>query len=326
MKLGILGTGMIAKEVLQFVNQLEFESIYILSTEKSIEKAKLLAQKYNISKCFTNYDDMLASDVDILYIALPNHLHYEFTKKALENSKHVILEKPSTSNFAQLNELITIAKNNNVYLLEAVNLYHLPAYKALKNDLNKIGKIKIVSLNYSQYSSRYNAFKQGNIMPVFDYKKSGGALMDINVYNVHASLGLFGEPKNVEYFPNIEKGIDTSGILVMSYNDFKAVCIGAKDCNAQAICSIQGELGTISFIGSPSTLTEYKLILNNGIEQTYAIKKPEHRLIYEFREFIRIINEKDDVLYNVLLKNSILSAKIIETARKKAGIYFADER
>ena len=317
---------MIAKEVLQFVNQLEFESIYILSTEKSIEKAKLLAQKYNISKCFTNYDDMLASDIDILYIALPNHLHYEFTKKALENSKHVILEKPSTSNFAQLNELITIAKNNNVYLLEAVNLYHLPAYKALKNDLNKIGKIKIVSLNYSQYSSRYNAFKQGNIMPVFDYKKSGGALMDINVYNVHASLGLFGEPKNVEYFPNIEKGIDTSGILVMSYNDFKAVCIGAKDCNAQAICSIQGELGTISFIGSPSTLTEYKFILNNGIEQTYAIKKPEHRLIYEFREFIRIINEKDDVLYNVLLKNSILSAKIIETARKKAGIYFADER
>ena len=326
MKLGILGTGMIAKEVLQFVNQLEFESIYILSTEKSIEKAKILAQKYNISKCFTNYDDMLASDVDILYIALPNHLHYQFTKKALENSKHVILEKPSTSNFAQLNELITIAKNNNFYLLEAVNLYHLPAYKALKNDLNKIGKIKIVSLNYSQYSSRYNAFKQGNIMPVFDYKKSGGALMDINVYNVHASLGLFGEPKNVEYFPNIEKGIDTSGILVMSYNDFKAVCIGAKDCNAQAICSIQGELGTISFIGSPSTLTEYKLILNNGIEQTYAIKKPEHRLIYEFREFIRIINEKDDVLYNVLLKNSILSAKIIETARKKAGIYFADER
>lgn len=317
---------MIAKEVLQFVNQLEFESIYILSTEKSIEKAKILAQKYNISKCFTNYDDMLASDVDILYIALPNHLHYQFTKKALENSKHVILEKPSTSNFAQLNELITIAKNNNFYLLEAVNLYHLPAYKALKNDLNKIGKIKIVSLNYSQYSSRYNAFKQGNIMPVFDYKKSGGALMDINVYNVHASLGLFGEPKNVEYFPNIEKGIDTSGILVMSYNDFKAVCIGAKDCNAQAICSIQGELGTISFIGSPSTLTEYKLILNNGIEQTYAIKKPEHRLIYEFREFIRIINEKDDVLYNVLLKNSILSAKIIETARKKAGIYFADER
>lgn len=326
MKLGILGTGMIAKEVLQFVNQLEFESIYILSTEKSIEKAKLLAQKYNISKCFTNYDDMLVSDVDILYIALPNHLHYEFTKKALENSKHVILEKPSTSNFAQLNELITIAKNNNVYLLEAVNLYHLPAYKALKNDLNKIGKIKIVSLNYSQYSSRYNAFKQGNIMPVFDCKKSGGALMDINVYNIHASLGLFGEPKNVEYFPNIEKGIDTSGILVMSYNDFKAVCIGAKDCNAQVICSIQGELGTISFIGSPSTLTEYKLVLNNGIEQTYVIKKPEHRLIYEFREFIRIINEKDDVLYNVLLKNSILSAKIIETARKKAGIYFADER
>lgn len=326
MKLGILGTGMIAKEVLQFVNEFEFESVYILSTEKSIEKTKELAKKHSISKIFTDYDEMLASDIDVLYIALPNHLHYEFAKKALESKKHIILEKPSTSNFAQLDELITLAKNNSVYLLEAVNLYHLPAYKALKNDLDKIGQIKIVSLNYSQYSSRYNAFKQGNIMPVFDPKKSGGALMDINVYNIHASLGLFGQPKNAEYFPNIEKGIDTSGILIMNYDGFQAVCIGSKDCNSQAVCSIQGELGTISFVGSPSTLTEYKITLNNGIEQTYAIKKPEHRLIYEFRDFIRIINEKDDISYNNLLENSIASAKIIETARKKAGIYFADEK
>lgn len=326
MKLGILGTGMIAKEVLQFVNEFEFESIYILSTEKSIEKTKELAKKHSISKIFTDYDEMLASDVEVLYIALPNHLHYEFAKKALQSKKHIILEKPSTSNFAELDELITLAKNNNVYLLEAVNLYHLPAYKALKNDLDKIGQIKIVSLNYSQYSSRYNAFKQGNIMPVFDPKKSGGALMDINVYNIHASLGLFGQPKNAEYFPNIEKGIDTSGILIMNYDGFQTVCIGSKDCNSQAVCSIQGELGTIGFVGSPSTLTEYKITLNSGIEQTYAIKKPEHRLIYEFREFIRIMNEKDDISYNNLLKNSIASAKIIETARKKAGIYFADEK
>lgn len=73
-----------------------------------------------------------------------------------------------------------------------------------------MGDVKIVQLNYSQYSSRYEAFKQGQIAPVFDPKKAGGALMDLNVYNIHFVAGLFGEPKAVHYYPNMKKGVDTS--------------------------------------------------------------------------------------------------------------------
>lgn len=58
-------------------------------------------------------------------------------------------------------------------------------------------------------------------------------LRDLNIYNIHLLVGLFGNPNRVEYLPNVERGVDTSGILVLDYGNFKAVAIGAKDCSAE---------------------------------------------------------------------------------------------
>ena len=102
-------------------------------------------------------------------------------------------------------------------IFEAMNLHYTPAFLSLKEDLNKLGDIKIVSFNYSQYSSRYNAFKGGTILPAFDYHKAGGALMDLNVYNIHALIDLFGKPVYHKYMANIEKNIDTSGIMIFDF-------------------------------------------------------------------------------------------------------------
>ena len=84
MKLGILGTGMIVKALMKTIHRLELES-----------------------------------DVDTVYVALPNHLHFPFAKKALENGKHVIIEKPVTSNGRELEELIAIARQQSLMIFEA---------------------------------------------------------------------------------------------------------------------------------------------------------------------------------------------------------------
>ena len=99
------------------------------------------------------------------------------------------------------------------------------AYNKIKELLPELGDIKIVVSNFSQYSSRYDAFKSGTILPAFDYTKAGGSLMDLNIYNIHFIVGLFGEPKDVHYFPNIEHNIDTSGILILEYDNFKCVSL-----------------------------------------------------------------------------------------------------
>lgn len=325
MRLGILGTGMIATEVLEVIKDFKIQYTSILSTERSIKKAMELAHKYKIDKCFTNYEEMLNDSIDTVYIALPNHLHFEYAKKALESNKNCIIEKPMVANIKEFQILKNIAEEKNLIILEAINLHHLPAIKGIKNTIDDLGNLRIISLNYSQYSSRYNAFKEGNILPAFDYKKAGGALMDINVYNVHFAVGLFGRPKKVIYEANIENKIDTSGILTLDYGNLKVVCIGAKDCGAPTVSTIQGEKGNIVMRKPVSQITKFTINYNDGSALEYKYDKDNHRLFYEFEEFINIIESNDKNKVNDLLEISQNACYVMETARKQQGIIFNND-
>ncbi len=96
--------------------------------------------------------------------------------------------------------------------MEAITNQYLKNFQGIKEAVKKIGTLKIIECNYSQYSSRYDAFKEGTILPAFNPKMGGGALMDINIYNIHLVVGLLGKPERVQYYANIERDIDTSGI------------------------------------------------------------------------------------------------------------------
>lgn len=326
MKLGILGTGMIIKDLMTTYQKLHIEKTYLLGTLETKEETEQLCQKYHLDQTFYDYDELLKSDVDTIYIALPNHLHYSFAKKAITHQKHVIIEKPICANTQELQDLITLSQQYHVIVLEAMNIHYLPAYQSLQKTLSKIGQIKILNFNYSQYSSRYNAFKQGQILPAFDYHKAGGALMDLNVYNLHAIIGLFGKPVDNHYYANIEKGIDTSGIMVLEYPHFQAISIGAKDCKAPITSTIQGDLGAIVMNTPINQLTEYTLIDNNGLSTKYEFSKDEHRLYYEFQAFQRIIDEKDFDKAQNMLKLSLDVASVMEKGRKQEGVVFDNDQ
>lgn len=325
MKLGILGTGMIVKDLMSVYHELHIEETYILGTSHTLEETEHIVHEYHLTGSFYNYDDLLKSQIDTVYCALPNHLHYAFCKKALEEGKHVIIEKPITSNSQELEELIEIARQRNVMIFEAINIHFLPSYLSLKEDLNKLGHIRIVSFNYSQYSSRYNAFKEGNILPAFDYHKSGGALMDLNVYNIHALLGLFGKPIDNHYYANIERHIDTSGIMIFDYETFKAITIGAKDCKAPIMNTIQGDKASIVINAPMNQMFEYTINYNDGTTEIKSFEK-RHRLIYEFKEFIKMIENKDFKQQKKMLNLTLEISRIMEKGRKQEGVVFDNDR
>lgn len=326
MKLGILGTGMIVKDLFTTIDQLDIDVIKILGTEDTLQETIDLCQQYHLDGYHLDYEKMLKDDIDTIYIALPNHLHYSFAKKALENHKHVIIEKPITANTKELKNLMNIAKQNDLIVIEAMNIHYLPAYQELKDNLKNIGTPKIVSFNYSQYSSRYNAFQEGNILPAFDYHKAGGALMDLNVYNIHGIVGLFGKPQKIHYLANIENNIDTSGILTLDYGMFKAVSIGAKDCKAPVMLTLQGDQGVIRIDTPINQLKKFQLMNNQNEEKTIDKDEQKHRLYYEFKEFIRIINEQDKHKANEMLNISLIVSEIMLEARLQEGIVFDNDK
>lgn len=316
MKLAILGTGKIVDEVLPVLKEINgIELSAILSTPRSLEKAQKLAEIYGISQASSDYDSILANpDVDTVYVALPNHLHYDYAKKALIAGKHVICEKPFTLTLAEFEVLAKIAEQNNRILLEAITNQYLGNFAAIKGNLAKIGDIKIVECNYSQYSSRYDAFKRGEIAPAFDPEKGGGALRDLNIYNIHLVIGLFGKPEKVQYLANMERGVDTSGILIMDYGHFKVACIGAKDCAAEIKSTIQGNKGSIAIIGATNTLPELALSLNNQSMKMINENTLNHRMHDEFVAFQAIIEQEDMTATKLALEHSRAVMEVLDAA------------
>ncbi|PKG23521.1 Gfo/Idh/MocA family protein [Niallia nealsonii] len=322
MKLAIIGSGKIVADFLTMAGDLpDTELVAIFGTEKSIQKIEKMKNEYRIRKIYTTYEECLKdTDIDTVYIGLPNHLHYSFTKEALLSGKNVICEKPFTIKLSELTELKDIAKINNLILIEAITTQYLSNYLSIKESVNTLGDLKIIECNYSQYSSRYNAFKNGEILPAFNPKAGGGALMDINIYNIHFVVGILGKPNSVAYLANVERNIDTSGILLLNYPNCKVVCIGAKDSTAPIKTLIQGDQGSIVLNGPANACDSFEVNINGQDSRIIDNKVHPHRMYEEFCEFARIIKESDFSKANQMLEQSQLVMEIAEEALTDAGI------
>ena len=315
MKLAVLGTGKIVQEALPVLEELDIRPCAILGTGRSRERTEALAGRYGIPLCSCQYEQILDSGADTVYVALPNTLHFPYAREALLRGMHVIVEKPATPTLDQLLELRRLAEEGGVVLAEAMTVHHLPAFLALQKQLGRLGPIRLAGLNFSQYSSRYDAFLEGETAPAFDPAQAGGALMDLNVYNIHCAAALFGRPRGVRYFANLQRGVDTSGALTLDYGGMTAVCLAAKDCQGAHASFIQGEGGWLELHGALNGLTGWTLRLRSGEEARFETVPQAHRMSYEFAAFRRMIDQRDLTGAAALLDISETAAAILEQAR-----------
>ena len=316
MNLGIVGAGMIVKDFLSFTHELPEIKLEAI-VARNIENLKNLQNTYNIKQIYTDLDECLSSpSIDTIYVAVPNNLHYSVAKKALEAGKNVICEKPFTLDYHETVELFELAESKNLILIEAITNQYLPNYLEIKENLSQIGNIRLVECNYSQLSSRYEVFKKGIIAPVFDKNQGGGVLGDLNIYNIHFVVGLFGAPKNSEYYPNIVREVDTSGILILEYDEFKVVCIAAKDTYNNSYANIQGDKGLIKVIGTLNEVPNY-IIKNNEVEMKVNKNIHKHRMYSEFKKFIDVIDNKDFDFMEKQKEHSLAVMEVIDKSRKQ---------
>ena len=315
MKLGIIGSGMIVKDFLSFTHDLPEIKLEAIAA-RNIENLKELQSKYNIKNIYTDIELCLENkEVDTIYVAVPNNLHYMVAKKALKAGKNVICEKPFTLKYDEAVELFEIAKDKGLILIEAITNQYQKNYLDIKDNIDNIGEIRLVECNFSQLSSRYEAFKNGVLAPVFDKSKGGGVLGDLNIYNIHFVVGLFGKPNKVHYSPNIVNDVDTSGILLLEYDNFKVVCIAAKDTFNNSYVNIQGDQGIIKVIGPTNEVPNYSIqTKDNFIEENNNIHS--HRMFAEFKKFVEVINNKDFKFMNNQKEHTLNVMYIYEKAKK----------
>ena len=321
--LGTIGSGSIVHTILDQVKVTEgirLTAVY----SRTEEKGRLLAAEYGADRVYTELDAFLADEeMNTVYIASPNLLHYEQTKKALLAGKHVICEKPFCTKAEQARELTALAKEKKLFLADAVPTAFLPNLEVLKRELPKVGKVKLVLGNYSQYSSRYDLVLKGETTPnVFNPEYGGGCLMDINFYNVYLNAALFGKPLSTAYYPNrCGELADTSGILVMQFEGFVSSSAGAKDTWGVNYFQIEGEKGYIYIRDGSNGLAEIRVVTKDSEETFNEQDNPEWRF-YEVQKLTEYMLAGDYEAVYGRLDVIIDVAEILEEARKKSGILF----
>lgn len=325
MKIGIVGNGGIVHPAVQAMQK---EGIAVSALWcRNEERGRPVADQYGIEKVYTDYAAFLADDsFDTVYVALVNSAHFEYAKQALLAGKHVIVEKPLTSSYEEAVELWDIASTTGKLLFEAVMLRYSANYTAIAKNLEKVGEISLILANYSQYSSRYDAYLSHTVLPAFDPKLSGGALYDINVYNVHFMTGLFGAPRSSLYMANKGfNGIDTSGVLLMDYGLFKAVCTGAKDSASPSGITIQGNLGTITIPERPGHVHNVTFTDRKTKETTILDVADEDPMRQEFARIRDVVDNNDRRTAEIWMNHSLQTMAVLDQARLDAGIVFGSD-
>ena len=321
MNLCAVGTGAITKSMLAEFNRSDALRVTAIYSRKE-ETGKAMAEEFGIARVYTNMEEMLADpSIDMVYIASPNSIHYGQVKAALLAGKHVICEKPFTPTVAEADELIALAKKKNLLLFEAITTAHHPHYGFVKENLAKLGNLKAVTATFCQFSSRYPALLAGKPSPVLNHEFAGGALMDINLYNIHFVVGLFGAPTSVRYFPNChESGVDTSGMLVLEYDGFVCNLLGAKDSAARNGVQIIGEAGYMEV--TPSSSNCQTVELNVRGQETVRMHLPENPWYHEVQDLGRLVAAGDYNYCYSALEVTRNVVDVLEKARKYAGFGF----
>ena len=173
----VLGTGVIANEMAVALNR-NGKSIYSVGN-RTYEKAVSFAEKYGIKKVYGDYNEMFTDpDVDVIYITTPHNTHINFMKKAIENGKHILVEKSVTLNSSELQEAVDLATEKGVVMGEAMTIFHMPIYKKLKKILadGSLGKVNLITMNFGSFKE----YDMNNRF--FNRNLAGGAMLDIGVY------------------------------------------------------------------------------------------------------------------------------------------------
>ncbi|MCM3746251.1 Gfo/Idh/MocA family oxidoreductase [Paenibacillus pasadenensis] len=327
LRIGIIGSNFITEtfvDAARKVAGLQLAAHYSRSAERGAE----FADRFGIPVRFTNLEEMAASDaIDAVYVASPNSFHAPQAILFMQHGKHVLCEKPIASNTRELKEMIAASREHGVLLMEAMKSTFLPNFAAVRDNLHKLGDIRQYFASYCQYSSRYDRYKEGEILNAFKPELSNGSLVDIGIYCIYPLVALFGKPEKVQASAvMMESGVDGRGGLLLSYKGMDAVVTHSKLSDSYLPSEIQGESGImlIERISQPNAVrVQYR---DGRPEEELTQPQEENTMIYEIQEFVRLVSEGKTESDINTFELSLSVMEILDEARRQIGLEFPADR
>ncbi|MBO9597765.1 MAG: Gfo/Idh/MocA family oxidoreductase [Cohnella sp.] len=325
-RFGIIGTNWITDRFIEAARESEkFALTAVYSRTEA--KGREFADKHGAARVYTDLQAFASSEAfDAVYIASPNSLHAEQAIACMNAGKHVLCEKPVASNEAELLHMIEAARKSGVTFMEALLTTLLPNFRAIEENLHKLGTIRRYFASYCQYSSRYDAYKEGNVLNAFKPELSNGALMDLGIYCLYPLVTLFGAPIRVQADAYLlESGVDGQGSLQLNYEDMNASIMYSKISSSYAPAEIQGENGTM-VIDKINTPERVEIRYRDGSVEELTRAQPNKFMYYELEHFIGLVERgvADSPTNN--WDNSLNAVRVMDEARKQIGLAYPADR
>ena len=216
---GIIGLGKIANKFATDLASIKNVELVAVAS-RNIQNANNFAEKHNAKKAYSSYEELAKdNNVDAVYIATPHSFHKEHAILCLRNKKAVLCEKPFAMNLSEVTEMIQVAKENNVLLMEALWSFFLPHFTYVLDLIKseKFGKLKSLEADFG-FHTPYNTDSR-----LFKKDLGGGSLLDIGIYPIFAALATLGEPDAIDASATFfENGADASCDMFFQYENAKA--------------------------------------------------------------------------------------------------------
>lgn len=315
---GIIGLGNIANKFATDLAEVENAELVAVAARNQ-QRADEFAVKYNSKKAYNSYAALAKdADVDAVYIATPHSFHKEHSILCLQHKKAVLCEKPLAMNLQEVTEMIAVAKENNVLLMEALWTFFLPHFRYVLDIVKseELGKLKSLEADFGffrEFDTTSRLFKK---------EVGGGSLLDIGIYPIFAALATLGKPDainaNATFFEN---GADSSCTMSFYYENAKATLKSTLLEKTETEAVFTFEKATVKInrqFHEPTTV----LIIQNNKEEVIKFDCETIGYNFEIEHFNQMLREHKKESTIMSFDFSVNLIKTLDKVRKIIGLAY----
>ena len=296
----------------------------IAVASRDIEKAKNFRALNNAKYAFGSYQELFnCKEVDVVYIATPHTSHAELSIKAMKHGRNVLCEKPMGINRGEVEKMIAVARENNVFLMEALWSRFNPSIRKVKDLLDDgiIGDIAYIHADFAFYA--LDRDESGRLL---NPALAGGSLLDIGIYPIFLAYLILGYPEKILATSKIHKtGVDIQTSMIFEYPSAQAILYSGLTSNSEMKAQISGSEGTVYLAPRWHETQGYSIEKNDEVEKVLLPKKGKG-YEYEIEEVHRCLmkGELESKLWS--LKHTYDLIRIMDDIRQQTGVVFPFEK
>lgn len=318
---GIIAPGKIAHQFAQDLAKLDGARLSAVAS-RSQQRADAFAQQYGATFAYGSYEALMdCPELDAVYIASPHSHHYEHTLLCLNAGLPVLCEKAFAVNSQQAQAMVSLAREKQVFLMEALWTRFLPTtLKALELiQADAIGRVQSIK---ADFGFKANFDPEGRL---FNPKLAGGALLDIGIYPVFLAYLMLGKPATIKALARMSStGVDEETGMVFQYPDGRMAHLHATlKAHTKTEAFVYGDKGTLHFHTRWHEPTSISLIGEDGRPQNFQFDWPTNGYSYEAQEVMRCLDQGLTESPVWPLRCTLEMMEILDAVRKEIGLAYS---